>query len=126
MKKILICLIVFTMITSSVSLFIFSQTNIAQADSPTCYWKEINKGLTTWTTVSSLAIDSNNTVYAGTSEGIFKYICLTHPSAPQNLQANASASSIVLNWSTSTQGTYPITGMQFTEVQLQVENPLHH
>jgi len=62
MKRILIVLIIFTMIISFVSLSVLSQINIAQADSPTCYWKEINNGLAAYTNVSSLAIDSNNTV----------------------------------------------------------------
>ena len=74
MKKILICLIVFTMIISFVSLFISSQTNIAQADSLACHWEEINNGNGLYGgMVHSLAVDSNNTVYVGTdSSGVFK------------------------------------------------------
>jgi len=39
--------------------------------------------------------------------------CETVPDAPQNLQVSASASSTVLSWSPSTQGTYPIAGYAF-------------
>lgn len=69
MKKILICLIVFSMLISSVSLSILSQTNIAQADSSTRHWEEINNGLYGGI-FRALAVDSSsNTVYAGTYWG---------------------------------------------------------
>ena len=48
-------------------------------------------------------INSNHTIEA-------QFEITAPPSPPQNLQANASASSIVLSWDASTQGTYPIAG----------------
>jgi len=71
MKRILIGLIIFTMMALFVVPSVLSQTNISQADSSSCHWEEINNGLYGGV-VYSLAIGSNNTVYAGTNGGVFK------------------------------------------------------
>jgi photosystem II stability/assembly factor-like uncharacterized protein len=76
-------------------------------------WTDINKGLTNLE-VWSLVVDPTDTsiIYAGTLFGVFKYGCssVPTPSAPQNLLISASINSINLNWSSSTQGTYPLAG----------------
>jgi len=61
---------------------------------------------------SSPAIATDGTVYVGSGDDYLYAIGnqSTPPSPPQNLQATASATSITLTWSPSTQGTYPIAG----------------
>ncbi|MEA3313367.1 MAG: stalk domain-containing protein [Caldisericota bacterium] len=96
MKKILVGLIVFTIMVLSISPAVLFQTNIAQADSSTCHWEEINNGLY-GRTVYSLTIDSNNTIYAGTRGGAFKSIDGANWAEINNGLTNTYINSLVID-----------------------------
>jgi len=137
MKKIIIVVIAVTLLLMMATPFQggFSKENIAQANSSPIwpmfhyntqhtgrcpYDTSKNNGTLKWkyktgdSINSSPAIASDGIIYVGSYDNYLYAIgnqsTTTPPSSPQNLQANASTSSVTLNWSPSTQGTYPIAG----------------